>query len=63
MIETEYLTPKDLQDILKIGRNKAYKLCELSDFPCIRIGSSYRINKQKFEQWQLNHLGDTINLR
>lgn len=58
----EYLTPKDLQNILKIGRNKVYQLCALKGFPAIKIGSTYRINKTRFKRWLNSYEGLNINL-
>ena len=46
----------DIQKMLKIGRTasydfiaKAYK--EGSPFPVLRVGSMYRIPKEKFDMW------------
>ena len=39
----EMLTPTDIQKHLKIGRNKTYQLIQLSSFPKIKIGNTYRI--------------------
>ena len=46
----------DMQKMLKIGRTasydfiaKAYK--EGSPFPVLRVGSMYRIPKEKFDMW------------
>ncbi|MDE6433553.1 MAG: helix-turn-helix domain-containing protein [Lachnospiraceae bacterium] len=63
MIEIdEYLTPKDIQNIFKIGRNKVYQLCSLKGFPSIKIGTTYRINKSKFVKWMEKHEGMDIFL-
>lgn len=34
----EYLTVKDVQQILRLGRKKTYELVNESDFPCISAG-------------------------
>ena len=46
----------DIQRILKIGRSasfdfiaKVYK--EVNPFPVLRVGSMYRIPKEKFDMW------------
>lgn len=44
----EMLTPTDIQKHLKIGRNKTYQLIQLSSFPKIKIGNTYRIPKEKY---------------
>ena len=35
----KYLTIKDLQTILGIGKNTAYKLISSGEIPCIRVGN------------------------
>lgn len=41
----DVLTFKEFQQVLKIGRNKAYELLQNNIIPSIRIGNSYRIPK------------------
>lgn len=47
----QFLTCKDIQEILGISRNTAYKLIRLPGFPKIKIGHSYRIPRDKFEAY------------
>lgn len=61
-VEKQYLTPKELQVILQLGRNKIYQLCSLKGFPAIKFGSTYRIDKQKFLKWLEKHEGMNIDL-
>ena len=49
--EIEMYEIKDIQRILKIGRNNVYKLLKLPTFPSIRIGNKYIIPRKQFEQW------------
>ena len=51
----EMLTCKDVQEQLGVSRNTAYKLIRLSGFPKIKIGHSYRIPRDKFEAYILEH--------
>lgn len=51
MIEDEILTQRDIQNILKIGRDKVYKLLKHGDIPSIQIGKSYRVSRKAFEDW------------
>ena len=46
MKKIEFLTVKDLQEILHIGKSKAYELCKLKGFPVIKIGSKKLIYKK-----------------
>ncbi len=47
----EFLTIKEVQNSLKIGRNGVYKLMQRKDFPCMKFGNTYRIPKTEFENW------------
>lgn len=49
--EIEMYEIRDIQRILKIGRNNVYKLIKLPNFPVIRIGTKYIIPRKQFEQW------------
>ena len=44
----EMLTPMDIMNHLKLGRNKTYALIKLNSFPKIKIGNTYRIPKDKY---------------
>ena len=48
------LTVKELQEILKIGTNAAYKLIHSKAFPVIKIGQTYRIPAAPFYTWLEN---------
>ena len=45
------LTPKELADRLKIGRDKAYALIKSSSFPSIQIGGRYIVTEKALLQW------------
>ena len=47
----KYLSVKDVQEILQIGRNKAYNLIQQNDFPKIQIGRNYLIPETEFEKY------------
>lgn len=51
----EMLTCKDVQELLGISKNTAYKLIRLPGFPKIKIGHNYRIPKDKFESYIMEH--------
>ena len=42
-------TVEEVREILGIGKNKAYELCNNQTFPVLRIGS--RIPIRTFEDW------------
>ncbi len=46
------ITPEELMEILKIGRNSAYELVHSeSFFPAFRIGRKILINVDKLDDW------------
>lgn len=51
---------KDIQRILKIGKNNVYELFKLPNFPVIRIGKKYLIPKNEFEEWISNNIYKNI---
>lgn len=51
---SEVYTVKDIQEILKIGKNTAYQIIESRQFKVIRIGKTYRIPKEAFHKWLNN---------
>lgn len=48
---------KDIQQILGIGKNKAYALCQSGEFIYKKIGKTIIIPKKTFEEWL--HAQDT----
>lgn len=43
--ENEYLTPKEVMNLLYIGRNTFYKLVNSGELPAFRIGKQWRVRK------------------
>lgn len=43
--ENEYLTPKEVMNLLYIGRNTFYKLVNSGELPAFRIGKQWRVQK------------------
>ncbi len=56
------LTPADIMNHLKLGRNKTYELIKLSGFPKIKIGNTYRIPKDKYLKWVSSNIKKTVYL-
>lgn len=46
-----WLTPKDLQDELRIGERLVYKLLKSGEIPSVRLGGVYRINRKHLEEF------------
>ena len=53
----DVLSPDDLKDILRVGRNTVYKLLSSKKIMSIRIGSQYRIPKT----YMLKYLNNNMN--
>ena len=51
-------TVLEIADILRIGKSKAYELCDEGLFRIIRIGRSVRVSKTSFDEWLDNNLND-----
>jgi excisionase family DNA binding protein len=41
----------EIMEILDIGRNKAYELCNSDAFRIVRIGRTIRVSKSSFDMW------------
>lgn len=46
-----FLTVKDVEKALGIGRNKAYTIFKRADFPAIEIDGQLRVCKDDFLEW------------
>lgn len=52
----DVLTPKDIQKILKIQRNKCYEMLRCGILPSFKLGKEYRILKTELLNFiQENH--------
>jgi excisionase family DNA binding protein len=49
--EQEFISLNQLQEILGIGRTKAYDLVTSGDLPAVRIGRSIRVDKRDLSDW------------
>ena len=47
----ETLTVREVQQILRIGRNAVYNLMHSNSFPVIKIGNAIRIPRESFCAW------------
>lgn len=50
-VENEYLTPKEVMNLLYIGRNTFYKLVNSGELPAFRIGKQWRIRKDDLREY------------
>ncbi len=49
---TQILTVEDVQKNLHIGRNKVYEVFARDDFPTLRLGRKFGVDRIAFEQWK-----------
>ena len=45
------LTIKEVQEIINIKKDKAYKLVKTDGFPSIQIGNTIRVPEDELEKW------------
>jgi excisionase family DNA binding protein len=50
---SEWLSLKDVQQMLGIGRTKTYELITTSELPAVRIGRCIRVNSTELDEWLL----------
>lgn len=60
--EANVLKVKDLQLALGIGAEKAYALMHSIDFPSMKIGKTYFVTREKFDDWLKESEGKEIQL-
>jgi excisionase family DNA binding protein len=47
----EWLSLKDIQQLLGIGRTKTYELAATGELPAVRIGRCIRVNRGELDEW------------
>ena len=47
----EYLTPREVMELLAIGRNTFYRLVNSGELPAFRIGKLWRVRRADLEHW------------
>ncbi|MFD1389135.1 DNA-binding protein [Oceanobacillus oncorhynchi subsp. oncorhynchi] len=48
---SDVLNPKDIMEILDIGRRQTYELLENPPFRVVRVGRLIKISKKSFYNW------------
>ena len=61
-IDLDAINTKELQNIMGIGKNTAYKLVKLKGFPSIKIGNKILIPHNKLYDWIEKNNGSNIIL-
>lgn len=58
----EFLTTKEVQQLLRIGRDKAYALMHCKGFPSICLGHQYIVEKQALYKWIQSNESKVVKL-
>ena len=45
------LTVKHIQEILGVGKNRAYEIMQIEGFPVVVVGRLKRVPRDKFFEW------------
>ena len=56
------LTTKEVQKILKIGRDRSYALMRSKGFPSIKIGARYYVTEEALNEWLRRYAYKTYKL-
>lgn len=49
---SQILTVEDVKNNLHIGRNKVYQIFARKDFPALKLGRKFGVDKEAFEEWK-----------
>lgn len=58
----DYLTPKDIERILKLSHPTVSKLINLKGFPAVRIGRTIRVKPEDLVKFLDSYKSNKINL-
>lgn len=53
--ENEFLTPKEVMNLLYIGRNTFYKMVNSGELPAFRIGKLWRVRRDDLKNWHVTN--------
>ena len=53
----EYLTPREVMELLAIGKNTFYKMVQSGQLPAFRIGRQWRVRRADIEFWADGRMG------
>ena len=57
----KFLTPQDVQKILRVSKPTVYRIIDSADFPKIRFGQVIRIPPDAFQKWVEQKTGGIEN--
>lgn len=58
-----YMSVKQVASSLGIGKGKAYALMQSKGFPAVRVGGTFRVSAELFDDWFKKHIGKTFEIK
>lgn len=55
----DFLTTRQLQDILRVDRTTIYRMVEAGQLPAVRVGNQWRFEREQIEDWLQAQGGST----
>ena len=49
----EYLTPREVMELLAIGKNTFYKMVQSGALPAFRVGKQWRVKREALEEYSV----------
>ena len=62
-MEKMFYNSQDVADILGISLGKSYGLFNTPGFPGLRVGSSYRVSVELFNEWVKQNIGSSFKVK
>lgn len=57
-----YYTIKDIQEMMGISKNTAYKLARINGVCCMQLGKKLLFEKESFDRWRERHKNKIVEL-
>jgi len=58
-----YYTVKDLQEMMGISKNTAYKMADVDGVACMRLGGKLLFDKEAFDKWRRQHINKVVDIK
>jgi excisionase family DNA binding protein len=54
---------KDLQEMMGISRNTAYKMADVDGVACMKLGGKLLFDKEAFDKWRRQHINKVVDIK
>lgn len=58
-----YYTVKDIQEMMGISKNVAYKFANIDGISCMRLGNKILFDKEDFDKWRTRHKNKSVEIK